>query len=1006
MKFNKCSILIPCHSLEDFPIDLGADDAASVLNAWSVLWHPALIANTEKLPEWYSADHPPELPGGNLIVIPKPSEDWLPHDWIEQAETYGATIIRGISERSEYIAAVEKAIRHRAETEQAETEQAQSATADACPVIDPELLADFLAFGHCRLQIDLLARYMHYFDEVDDIRLLGDVFLAAKDATAGHVNNAQRHLKASYEILLEARERFYPVECYLIDLCLLNPDEKNLKGLQNSLSDLRSGKFEAPLNIMLTAADAKTISISNSERIAELKSAIAAGHCDLIGGDYQEKPCPLLPLNSALHELNRGHQVLKSLFDQTPVTWGRRRYGFATNLPQILTKFGYEAALHLILDDGLYPESEESKTNWEGADGTTINAITRLPLPADSSASYLRFAQTMGESMEQDHVAAMLFARWPELETPWYDDFRRIQHYAPVLGKFVTMREWADMTDDPGRHVKFEERQYLTPFLFQSVILNEADPISRYHRHYGNRSLYDLGCWFRSVTRLLRGEPPVQQAETRLECTLEASGPDRARTNTEAESTTESAPDLSSQITDFLQREARQLSHLILAKSDSQVGLLVFNTQTILQTVTVNLPAGQLPVAKPDATEPALKAMQVDDRQRCITLDIPACGFRWLPMQPESEVSSIADLTDRLMGRKQRGRSNKPLTPLVDDYLLRNEFVEVHLNEITGGIAKIKEYGRKPNRLSQQVGLRYATEKTYVDRETGQQVKTSYSEMVCQEMQILSTGPAVGEIKTAGILIDPQTQESISTFEQIVRLWRSRRIVEIELTLQPKLMPEADPWNNYYAMRFAWNASTASLTRSVLEGAHAAASSRIESPHYLEIADENERTTILSRGYPFHRKTGPRMLDSLLITAGETTRTFCFQIAIDAHYPLQSAQAALIPATVVPTETGPPQSGDTGWFVHLSEPNVQILQFENLIADLDHQERVFSTGFAIRLLETEGWHRSVQLRCFRKPTSARQRDFAGRSIAELSVDDGVVVIEIAPYEIADIELFF
>ena len=38
----------------------------------------------------------------------------------------------------------------------------------------------------------------------------------------------------------------------------------------------------------------------------------------------------------------------------------------------------------------------------------------------------------------------------------------------------------------------------------------------------------------------------------------------------------------------------------------------------------------------------------------------------------------------------------------------------------------------------------------------------------------------------------------------------------------------------------------------------------------MEIASsDEERTTILPLGLPFHRKTGPRMLDSLLVVEGE-----------------------------------------------------------------------------------------------------------------------------------------
>ncbi len=99
---------------------------------------------------------------------------------------------------------------------------------------------------------------------------------------------------------------------------------------------------------------------------------------------------------------------------------------------------------------------------------------------------------------------------------------------------------------------------------------------------------------------------------------------------------------------------------------------------------------------------------------------------------------------------------------------------------------------------------------------------------------------------------------------------------------------------------------------------------RIESLHYLEIATPEQRTTILAMGLPFHRKTGPRMIDTILVVPRETERKFRFTIALDQDYPMQAALDALSGAVVVPTRTGPPKGGTSGWFFHLATKQVQI----------------------------------------------------------------------------------
>ena len=221
--------------------------------------------------------------------------------------------------------------------------------------------------------------------------------------------------------------------------------------------------------------------------------------------------------------------------------------------------------------------------------------------------------------------------------------------------------------------------------------------------------------------------------------------------------------------------------------------------------------------------------------------------------------------------------------------------------------------------MSQQLAFRFPREKTVASAGDDEAVpeRTYYSQMRCDSLAITSQGPGLAEIVTTGTLVDPEDGTKLAEFAQTVRLSRGRPVVELEIELSPVQMPDGDPWSNYFASRFAWNDSAASLTRSVFGGAHTIQLERFESPHFLEIATESQRTTILNQGSCFHRKTGPRMVDSILVVAGETARRFRFAIAIDSDYPMQAAADALTPAVVVQTTSGPPPAGQSGWFFHL-----------------------------------------------------------------------------------------
>ena len=79
-----------------------------------------------------------------------------------------------------------------------------------------------------------------------------------------------------------------------------------------------------------------------------------------------------------------------------------------------------------------------------------------------------------------------------------------------------------------------------------------------------------------------------------------------------------------------------------------------------------------------------------------------------------------------------------------------------------------------------------------------------------------------------------------------------------------------DPWNSYYAARFAWPDETADLWRGVGLARQKTDAARLEAPEYLEIDNGSGRLTIFTGGLPYHRRSDPRMLDTLLVVRGET----------------------------------------------------------------------------------------------------------------------------------------
>jgi len=383
----------------------------------------------------------------------------------------------------------------------------------------------------------------------------------------------------------------------------------------------------------------------------------------------------------------------------------------------------------------------------------------------------------------------------------------------------------------------------------------------------------------------------------------------------------------------------------------------------------------------------AVSAVHVAEGSSSAVVELPPCGFTWIPRSPHAPTSGW-----------------RPKLPSADGLVLRNEFFEVMLSDVTGGIAQIRTFRRSPNRLSQQLALRYPRERTITtgEGEGTEAYKSYYTEMQLKESRVVDDSPTVGAIETIGSLIDQLTGEAVADFEQVTRVRRGRPVVEVEIELTPHRPPEGDPWSNYFGVRWAWKWESVAVSRSVFQTAHALGDEqRFESPHFIEIADDNDRTTIVTHGLTFHRKIGPRMVDTLLIPAGEMRRRFRFDIAIDERYPMQTALDAMSPPPVLRCAKKP--AVPEAWLIHVSARNVIILGLRPL--DADEQGRR-PQGCIVRLLETEGRHRSFALKTFRSPTAARQRDFIGQTIQQCRVAGDETTVEIAPYEICDIELTF
>ena len=549
----------------------------------------------------------------------------------------------------------------------------------------------------------------------------------------------------------------------------------------------------------------------------------------------------------------------------------------------------------------------------------------------------------------------------------------------------MTLQHFFQSTEQSGHLSTYKAHEYFPPYLIQYVARRDADPISRFADHTLRRRQLDSSLWCRNLARAMYGQAIESPDTNRAELMLELAAPD-AEPATIAQA--------AASLADVETAWPGELSRIVMHGAGQQRGYLVVNTLSFTRRACIRLPGLK---SHPSVTGP-VKSAHVDPlhpENSVVVVELPGAGYVWIP---------------------EDGRAATPpasRTPIVEAGLLRTEWFEVVINPQTGGIGHIRLHEQRAKRLSQQLSFRFPRERTIGTGETA--TKSQYAEMRCSSHEITQRTPVCGEVTTTGQIVDQLNGESLATFRQSIRVWRARPIVEIVLELSDVKVPDGDPWNNYFTSRFAWSDSTAAVTRSIVHTAQGFGSERFETSDYIEAASESERLTIVPHGLPFHRKTGPHMVDSLLVVAGETRRRFQFTIAVDAAFPLEAAWNAMTPPAVVATTSGPPRTGASGWFFHLDCRNVQLTRILDKFeatsdslatGDCDTVPIPPGAGFAVRLLETEGRGRQVRLQTFRQPIYARKRDFQGKTLAELTLEGDAVLIDLGPFEIADVELRF
>ena len=927
-------LLSPYRPPTSYPVDLDPDEAAAWLSGYFALWHPAVVATLGRPPQPASSYDHDQPAEGAVYAVPAGPHLHQPEDWAARVTAANATAVTATPEPTETRRLLLEALGDRA----------------TLPDANADAVRAFAGLGFGYLVVDTL------FEAADHDRLLdaesfwADVTAAANAlADPAGTDAAYEHLRAAAEKLKVAREALNGNAIALIDMAVLSADTLDTPWP----ASLHHGM---PLTVLASGELLERMQAHYTGRFAELRSRIAPGlppTVDVVCGAYREREDAVLSAESQWWNLAKARRVVTELFGDLPAVYGRHRTALHAELPGWLRHAGFASAVVTNFDGALTPTKNAAVVNWPGPDGAAIDAFAREPLPAGDPLTFFNLAYHLHTAANQDAAPAVAFAHTGKRAAVGYSELLWLAGLGTPLGAFTGVAAYLDQNRYGEYLGTASADDFFSDYLDDRVTrLKLTDPVSGFAALYRHRRRLDAAFALAALHRVLAAPGEAEEtAVARLEAledAIETRGAD-------ADTGHADAVEVESLSLGF----ARTLTERIQAASPAgRPGLMVFNPCGFARRVGLELP----PFPGPIAVDGPVKAAQFDADKTRLVVEVPALGFAWVP-RPE-RAADFAPVT-------------KPRMRSADGTTVRNEFFEAELDPISGGLRAFRDARTRVARFGMQL------------------VFNPGSKARARNVRVTHAGAALGAAVAEGDILD-EHDEVLASFRHEVRAWAGRPALEMTVEIAPKRSPVGYPWHAYYAARFAWRDERAALFRGANGVNSRSGYTRPGSPDYVEVRLGAERTYLFTGGLPFAQRHGGRMLDVVLVPAGESCQRFELLLAMDRDYPMATAAGWCAPAPVVPTDRGPPPGGSSGWLGHLDLPSLLLT---SLRPDKPSPATPDGRAVTARLLECAGFGGLADLRFAKPPTRAAVIDGTGTEADELTVANGAVPLEFSANEV-------
>ncbi len=911
------AIYLTNHKMPSTSITYLSDEEVRVwFGGWLELWRPEILVRLEGLPLTGGPyDHDPAR-GNHIYSVSPQTLALLPQDWVQKARDAGSEVIEICGSDS------------------SRTEGDSNPSLS----IEPFVLATggalkLQALGLGKAWLDAFCESQDHPNLLDSSQFWQLVSETARFILDGDDALATTKAQDAAALLVTAREGITTHGLFHLDLIL---------GPALSESDLESGTWlagEYPRNLIASGSWLAEFEQKHPKSFSRLRELVDLGQIEVLGGVQIERDDPLTSVESQEWNLKKAKATYEALLGREPKVFARASAGLNPNYPLLLQQAGYRRAVLVSFDEATVPHYRSPVVSWAGSDGKSIEALARVPLPAESMQTWFHMAYHLGRAVREDHAPTVVLCHRnaPGALATLVGTLARL---GPVMGRWLLLSDYfneATPAEYPGVAPADD-------FAFDWLAPDnqdkppEVDPVSRRANRARARRKVDAAFALGAIHEVLdKGVGEWSKSRRLLACAEDAFEEQEKDPAAVLEST------------------AQMLAARLLRGAPEAPGILVFNGCAFTRRIAFESRAitGHLEI------QGVVKAFSKEgDLSRCV-VEVPALGYCWIP---------------------RKGGEAKPVPRarmrLADEKAVRNEFFEAEIDPQTGAIKAFRDVKSRQNRGAIQL------------------VFLPGSRMKADEVTVGSTGPALGELTVKGVLVD-EKGDTIARFTQRLRAWIGRPVLEVQVELEPLQLPTGYPWHSLYAARFSLPLAISSLKRGSGGFVDETRHNRPLSPEFVEWTVGSGNCVLLTGGMPLLQRHGSSQFDLVLLPPGETANRFEFGLALDRNHPQQLALGWVSPAPLVEVEQGPPASGSSAWLFHQDLPNVLVGNFRT-----SNPAEGDTVQLDVRIQECEGHYSVGELRCFRAPTRASSMDSDGISSMGLGINEDAVQLEVPRREMS------